>query len=305
MSALMGVMGVAPCVVILVFSFAVGAIMGSFICCVAYRTVVGESPWKGRSHCDSCGHVLGVLDLIPIVSWLAAGGKCRYCKAPISPTCLIAEVVLGVAFALLAWFFGLGLPTLAYWAFATVLLGLSLVDLETMTIPNGFVIAGIVVWVLFAACCAACSFAGVDVSVMGHPAVVQTCGLLGAVLPTWAAPVADALLGGVVMFVGMLLFCLAFEKVSGKVGLGGGDLKLLFVCGLFLGLPLSFFNLILSCVLGLVFFAVGAGKSNAPADGSEKASATPFPFGPAIAAASVLTLLVGPGFLSWYVGLLF
>ena len=54
-----------------------GACMGSFLNCAAWRIVHGESVLRGRSHCDACGHVLTVRDLIPVVSYLAAHGRCR------------------------------------------------------------------------------------------------------------------------------------------------------------------------------------------------------------------------------------
>lgn len=62
-----------------------GACMGSFLNCAAWRIVHGESVLHGRSHCDACGHVLAVRDLIPVVSYLAAHGRCRYCGAKLSP----------------------------------------------------------------------------------------------------------------------------------------------------------------------------------------------------------------------------
>ena len=59
-----------------------GACMGSFLNCMAWRVVHGESVLRGRSHCDACGHVLGARDLVPVVSYLVSGGKCRYCGEP-------------------------------------------------------------------------------------------------------------------------------------------------------------------------------------------------------------------------------
>ena len=61
-----------------------GACTGSFLACLAWRTVHGESVLRGRSHCDVCGHVLGVRDLVPVFSYLFSGGKCRYCGAKLS-----------------------------------------------------------------------------------------------------------------------------------------------------------------------------------------------------------------------------
>ena len=69
-----------------------GAVLGSFLNCAAWRIAHGESFLKGRSHCTSCGHVLGFLDLIPVFSWIFLGGKCRYCKTKISPRYMLTEL---------------------------------------------------------------------------------------------------------------------------------------------------------------------------------------------------------------------
>ena len=87
----------------------------------------------------------------------------------------------------------------------------------------------------------------------------------------------------------MLLFSLLFDKITGKESLGGGDIKLLFVVGLYLGLAVGFFNLILSCITGLLMVALLKKQR--------------IPFGPAIAAATYISLLAGPAVVGWYTGL--
>ena len=78
-----------------------GACMGSFLNCAAWRIVHGESVLRGRSHCDACGHVLAVRDLIPVVSYLAAHGRCRYCGAKLSRRHVLAEAVSALVFVTL------------------------------------------------------------------------------------------------------------------------------------------------------------------------------------------------------------
>lgn len=280
---------------VLCAALALGAVFGSFMCCVAGRLVSGESPWKGRSRCDSCGTVLGVLDLIPVISWLACGGRCRYCGSAVPARCLYAELVLGLAFALLLLRYGLSVHALAYCALACVLLGLSLVDLDTMTIPNGFVLAGVVIWLLQVAAAGTLELTGSAgmADFLGQSAAALQASLFPN-LEHAAALAANGLVGGLVMGGGMLVLSLAFDAVVKQQSLGGGDIKLLFATGLFLGLPLSLFNLILACVMGLVFAFVRRLR------GIEGA----FPFGPAISAATVITLLVGSQVVSAYLGLL-
>ena len=85
---------------ILSMAFIIGAVFASFLGCMGWRISKGESVLKGRSHCDSCGHILRGRDLIPIISYVARKGRCAYCKSPISKSCLWGEVLLAVLFVL-------------------------------------------------------------------------------------------------------------------------------------------------------------------------------------------------------------
>lgn len=272
-----------------------GAVMGSFINCLAWRTVNGESVLKGRSHCPACNHVLGPLDLIPIVSWLALRGRCRHCGAPVSSRYVLVEAVMALVFAALLAVHGAGVPWLAYAALATILMGAALVDLDTFTIPNGFVIAAIAAWAVSVWFMRAPEDGAFGVGSMFVP-------LVGT---GWLAVALDGVAGAVAVGGGILLFSLAFDAVTKRTSLGGGDVKLLFAVGLFLGLAGSLLNLLVACVVGLVF-AVVSGLSAAPSSEGEPAEnlkTKAIPFGPSIAAATVVTLLAGPAVLTWYTGL--
>lgn len=80
---------------------ALGVIAGSAANAMIDRLPRRESWFGGRSHCDKCGHVLGFLDLVPVVSYLMLGGKCRYCHSPIGRRNLVVEILMGVGFALI------------------------------------------------------------------------------------------------------------------------------------------------------------------------------------------------------------
>lgn len=84
-----------------IFGFLFGSCLGSGTLCFLMRQRAGESWMHGRSHCDSCGHTLHAIDLIPVLSYLMTGGKCRYCKAKIPPLCCITECVFGICFAVI------------------------------------------------------------------------------------------------------------------------------------------------------------------------------------------------------------
>lgn len=262
-----------------------GCCMGSFINCMAWRIVHGESWTSGRSHCASCGHALSAADLVPVLSWLALRGRCRYCGERIAARYMATELLCGACFVIVLVTFGFTVQTAALMVLCCLLLGLSLVDLDSMLIPNGFILAGMVLWALMIA---------------GQAATGQlAAGPEGSLGTLWLgifdgsellACIADGLGGAIVVSGLVLLVSLAFGKVTGKEGMGMGDIKLYFVVTLFLGLGCGFLNMFLSCIIGLVFALVmGKGKL--------------FPFGPSIAIATLLTLLVGPTLLSAYLGL--
>ena len=134
---------------LIVLSFVFGAVFASFITCTAWRVVRGED-WKmGHSHCDTCGHELSTADLFPIVSYLALKGKCRYCGSKVPPRDLIFEILLGLLFAgTLALHGCVDAAVVAALTLEVLLLGLSLADWDSGVIPDGFLAAILVVWIM-------------------------------------------------------------------------------------------------------------------------------------------------------------
>lgn len=248
---------------ILFLAFALGAAMGSFLECAAGRYVRRTSFLRGRSHCDGCGAALGLLDLIPIVSWLALRGKCRRCGAKIGWRCVVTESVTALVFLTTLWRFGFTWQALETLILGCCLIWLALVDLETMELPNGPMVFSAVSFFSF-------------LFAYGDPLHRLWWGLLGALC-----------IGG-----GVLLISLAADKLMGRETMGGGDIKLLALLGLYLGPGGGLLLLILACVVGLVMAAAtGAGR------GKE------FPFGPSIALAAWPAVLFSNAVLSWYLGL--
>ena len=125
-----------------------GACMGSFLNCAAWRIVHGESVLRGRSHCDACGHVLTVRDLIPVVSYLAAHGRCRYCGAKLSRRHVLAEAVSALVFVTLLLHYDISLQALEGWCVAGILLVCSFADLEGYIIPDRFIAVGVVLFII-------------------------------------------------------------------------------------------------------------------------------------------------------------
>ena len=134
-----------------VLAFMFGAIFASFITCTAWRVVRGEDWMLGHSHCDTCGHELSTADLFPIFSYVALKGKCRYCGSKVPPRDLIFEILLGLLFAgTLALHGAIDAVVVSALVLEVLLLGLSLADWDSGVIPNGFLAAILVVWIMTA-----------------------------------------------------------------------------------------------------------------------------------------------------------
>lgn len=241
-------------------TFVFGSAFGSFIDCLAWRTVHHESVLSGRSHCDACGHVLDAADLVPVLGYVFLRGRCRYCGAKIPADSVTAEILLGFAWLGAFLRFGFDAETLTCMVLSAILLGLSFVDRMAMVIPDGFIAAMLIWWFPF-------------LLLSGDP---KGCALRG-------------LAGGLLIGGGVLVIDLIFERIRKTAGMGGGDIKLLFASGLYLGPWIGLFHLILSCVTGLLMTAFLRKKK--------------IPFGPAISLSAYVCLLFGGAFLRWYLRL--
>jgi len=135
-----------------------GTLIGSFLNVVVYRVPRGRSIVSPPSACPACGHAIRSWDNIPVLSWLLLRGKCRDCKAPISPRYPSIELCTGFFFALVAsWAFttfsagdvgakvGIGFALLAFLYLAAVSVALALIDLDTHTLPDKIVLPSYVV----------------------------------------------------------------------------------------------------------------------------------------------------------------
>ncbi len=207
-----------------VFAFLGGLLLGSFTTVVAHRVPRGESIVGPRSRCPACGVQIAAYDNIPVFSWLLLRGRARCCGAPISPRYPLTELALGllyVATVLVLWGdageIALGL------VFVTMLLAVTLTDLERRIVPNKILIVGAVLAVAIAA-------------VADPGSLVERA-------------VAAAAAGGL-----LFLVALAYPK-----GMGLGDVKLAATMGLFLGrnvAPAIFVALLAGAAVGLALIAL-------------------------------------------------
>ena len=244
----------------IVLAFVLGACMGSFLNCAAMRTGREESFIRGRSHCMSCGHDLGFVDLVPVASWVLLKGKCRYCGAKVSGRYPLSEIVFALVCVGCLLKFDLTVLGLRNFIFLSVLFYLTITDLETMRIPDGCHVIAALAWILSAPML----YPGKEILIRIAVGAAVGAGLLG--------------------------LSLIMDRVMGRDTLGGGDIKLFAVIGLYFGAVGTLFTLVLSCIIGLGANAIMKKRE--------------FPFGPWIAAASALMLFFGEPLIRWYSGLL-
>lgn len=184
----------------LLFAFCGGLIAGSFVTVVGYRVPRAESIVGPRSRCTTCGEQIAAYDNIPVFSWLLLGGRSRCCGDPISARYPLTELSLGALYAATAAvFWGDATDMLLGLVFVTMLVAITLTDLERRVIPNKILLVAAVV--------------GVAIAAIGDPASLPQ------------RLIAAAAAGG-----GLFLVALAYPK-----GMGLGDVKLAAVMGLFLG----------------------------------------------------------------------
>jgi leader peptidase (prepilin peptidase)/N-methyltransferase len=135
------------------YIFPFGLLLGSFVTVVAHRVPRGEGFVTGRSRCPSCESQIAAHDNIPVVSWLALRGRCRSCSEPIPARYPLTELALGLLYV--GTVLVLGTDDLAALALGlvlcTVLVAITLTDLEQRIIPNSIVLAGAVIGLALAA----------------------------------------------------------------------------------------------------------------------------------------------------------
>ena len=129
--------------------FALGLAFGSFLNVCIYRLPRDLSVIHPGSACPKCAQPIGFYDNVPVLSWLVLRGRCRYCKAPISPRYLVVELLTGALFLACYAYFGFTLATLKYCVFGFLLLGLIFTDAETQLLPDKLTLPGLVIGLLF------------------------------------------------------------------------------------------------------------------------------------------------------------
>ncbi len=208
-----------------IFVFILGLVVGSFLNVVIYRLPRDLSVVKPRSCCPGCQTPIEWNQNIPVISYLILRGKCRKCSSPISWQYPVVELLTGFLFW--ASWRGLGFDAFAIisqiriWTFISICISIAFIDLEHRIIPDELSLGG---W------------------------------LFGALTCYWdfrngMGNLIFSSLGGFGFF---FLFAIVYEKITGRNGLGGGDIKFMGTIGIFLGFGGIWSSLILSSVIGVI-----------------------------------------------------
>ena len=244
-----------PYIIIFIF----GITIGSFLNVCIYRIPLGESIVTAPSHCMTCGRKLKWYDMVPVFSWLVLGGKCRNCKSKISVQYPIIEGVNGILYVMICAVNGLEWSSVIYCFMASALLVLSIIDWRTYEIPFGI---NVFLFVL-----------GVAMTILDRGNLAEH--LIGMIC-------VSGLLG--------ILYLL-----TGGRAIGGGDIKLMFACGLLLGWELILLAFFLGCIIGSVVHIIRM---------SVKKAGRMLAMGPYLSAGILLAALWGNAWINWYLSLL-
>ncbi|MCY4553253.1 MAG: prepilin peptidase [Candidatus Poribacteria bacterium] len=250
---------------IYVFIFLLGVAIGSFLNVCIYRIPHPDPDlsvfFPIRSFCPACEETIKTYDNIPVLSYLLLRGKCRHCSATISVLYPLVELVTAGIFLFLYYHFGLTLEFLLALVFVSVLLPISVIDAQHYIIPNTLIVTGLILG--FGIICV--------IAYQRADAWYLLIRLIGAVA------------GGIALW----LVAVIGSAVLRKTAMGGGDIKLMALNGLFLGAwpelaMVIAFSALSGAIVGTTLIISGV-----------KSRESPIPYGPFLAGAAVLVLLWG------------
>lgn len=247
------------------FAVLFGLLWGSFLNVVIFRVPRGLSLVSPRSRCPSCAKPVAAYDNIPLLSYLFLGGRCRYCRTPISVRYPFIEAVVGAASLMSFHRHGISLGYAAELAFVAAMVALIFIDLDHQILPNSITLPGM----------------ALGLALAGPRAEVS---LVDALL--------GALLGGGLLF----LVAEVYFRLRKIEGLGMGDVKMMGMVGAFVGwkgvLLTLFLGSLSGTLVGLVVMAASKGDLR-----------TKLPFGTFLGMGAIATVYLGNGLIGWYTSL--
>ncbi|OSM00481.1 prepilin peptidase [Magnetofaba australis] len=245
--------------VVALFVFVLGAVIGSFLNVCIHRLPNEESIIFPSSHCPHCKTPIKFQHNVPLLGWLMLKGRCAKCAERISIRYPLVELTGGLCALFSLYHFGLTVEMALVATLGMALITLSMIDFDHYILPDVITLPGIV--------------AGLIISVI--PAV-------GEPFPHWR----DAVIGVVAGGGGLWLFAWLFEKITGRVGMGFGDVKLVAMLGAWLGwegLPFTIFGAaLIGSIVGIIWLTA-----------TKRGREHPIPFGPYLAVMGWIYLFYG------------
>lgn len=263
--------------ILIAFAVILGLMFGSFATAAAYRIPRKESFVTGRSKCPNCDATITAIENIPLFSYLALRGRCRHCKARISPRYPLIEVGTGILFGLAAWKFGFEPETPIFFAFFWVLVVLTIIDIEHKLLPTRVIYPALLV---------------------GAIALIAT-----ALFRDQSDRIIDMAIGAAVF--GGIFFIIFYAAPAG--GFGFGDVRFALLLGTFvgyLGAPgLVLLAMFLSFLTGALIGVTLKWWAERGATSDQSLRKMKVPFGPYMALGSVLSIFWGQQMLDAYLNL--
>jgi leader peptidase (prepilin peptidase) / N-methyltransferase len=268
------------------FTFAFGLIIGSFLNVCILRLPEGKSIVLPASACPKCGAKIRPYDNIPVLSWLILRGKCRSCRAPISPMYPLVEFLTGLLFLCCYLVFGLTIEALKWAIFAALLIVLVFTDFRERILPDVINFVGFGLGLLLS---------------LFTPSQDGTAMWLSGRWFDFAPPapilsLVDALLGAALGAGVLWLIAEGYFRLRGKEGMGFGDVKMMLMAGAFLGWKRTLLTLLagslIGSILGIAFILA-----------RRKDSEYELPFGSFLGMAAMLVVFFGNPVVHWYQGL--
>ena len=233
--------------------FIFGLILGSFYTVVGERLPEGKSIVNPPSHCPNCNHRLGILELIPVFSFLFLGGKCKNCRSKIPVLSTIIEVLTAILFLIAYIRFGISIKLFIALIFISMLAIVIVSDIRYMVICDEVLIIGnILIFIL----------------------LIISIGFKASMM---------SLIYGIASLLIMLSIKTLGDIIFKKESMGGGDIKLMFTFGLVLGIPSSVASIFIASFIGLPISLIMMKKN----------SSHELPFGPYLSIAAIILLLSG------------
>ena len=296
--------------------FLFGLAFGSFLNVCIYRLPRGLSVVRPRSACPACNQPIRATDNIPVLSWLLLGGRCRHCKARISPRYAAVELLTALIFIFCFSTFGPSLAALKYSVFGFLLLGLIFADAETKLLPDKMTLPGLAVGFVFSLLVPV-----EDLASLLLPGLVPLP--VSSDVAARVYSLADSLLGAAVGSSFIYGAGYLYLRVRGVEGMGFGDVKLMGLIGAFLGPRLTVLTLFAASMTGALFgvstvLVVWLKRTRRRmARGRESAAAArkrawqsaqlvyryyEMPFGVFLGSMALLSAFLGDRLLAWYWG---